>query len=1238
MNNQDPTMSVNVNTTEARADALPGSNGAHKSPPPQSTPQPDADSLAPGRLPQVMRELVRHLNTLMDDYHAKVADITRRRDEAHSQAKQKLDNAHKGLTKATSDLDAWFKAQEAAANNLQNSVNQEHQWALGHLNEQSAVVPVPLNLMGSQPVVAENALSTAEQRLTSVQQGLLRNLRKIKKPTNAGQLVKGFAFGGFILGIFIAVNSRGGIDPVIGTAFVGAIIGGVVALVRNLSAKSNLSAQFELWLGEKATIEAHLTGYHQYLATARQHKQAAAQERYRQAKQNYEKALEAANAAYASELHGYNRYLRPLLDKARARCASFHESTAFAGLSWSEQKWNEWQPATSSTFSSCLGMLTTPQTKMLQPFFSGASLDFNVSALLPFADGQDGRCLLMKATGAAKEDATKAIQSVMLRLLANIPPGKVLFTLLDPVGLGQNVAPFMPLADYEEKLINSRAWTEPQHIEEQLSKITEHMENVIQKYLRNDYPTIEEYNKKAGEVAEPYRVLVALDFPTNFSDSAARRLVSIARNGPRCGVYTLVVMDTDPSKKSPYGFNLADLEQSANVIVYNNDGAIQKAEKQNVTQPISEGKSKGGFVWKDKELERYSLTLDEAPQGELFKTIIKTVGEKSKDAMKVEVPFDKLLTYAGISGDNLWEAKTHDMIQVPLGPKGAQKLQYLTFGKGTEHHAVVIGMPGSGKSNLMHIIITSMAMMYSPEEVQLYLIDFKQGVEFKRYAETRLPHAKVIAIESEREFGLSVLKGLDEELYRRGENFRKLGVNAINEYRKSHPDEKLPRILLLVDEFQEFFSYDDNIGREANLLLDRLIRQGRYAGIHVMLGSQSLANRSSLPSSTLGQVGIRIALKCSESDARQIMADDNPQARLLSRSGEAIYNAASGLIEGNNFFQVALFTDEDRRARLEGITEFASKVEARNGKAFDRPIIFEGNEPSRLEECAPLKDLLSQNNYPAPKKVKELWLGEPVAIRPPTSARLRQQGASNLLIVTRNEEEGVGMLASAVISLAAQVHPADGRFIIVDLSTADSSWAELAEDLADMLPHQIEVLGRRDMTGALGELVALVDHRIKSEKGEKGEDVYFIVQGLHRARDLREEETRGRSSIFDRDSKEPSAPELFAKLLREGPECGVYVMAWCDAYSNVKRTLGRGLNEFALRVGGAMSNDDSMGLLDDAVASKLDKPHRAIFFDDERPGQLDKFRPYAIPEKSWLSEVAQTLQARVSKRQASSGD
>jgi len=224
-----------------------------------------------------------------------------------------------------------------------------------------------------------------------------------------------------------------------------------------------------------------------------------------------------------------------------------------------------------------------------------------------------GRNVLVKTRGASHTVAVHAVQSLLLRLLASLPPGKLRFTFIDPVGLGQNAAPFMHLADYDEQLVTGKAWTEPQHIEQRLADLTAHMENVIQQYLRNQYATIEDYNAQAGEIAEPYRLLVVFDFPVNFNETAARRLVSIAQNGPRCGVYAVILMDTDKVRTNnhsslPYGFNPADLEQNAEVIAWQD----------------------GRWVWQDEDFKECTLELDAPPAAELFNRIVKAVGEAAK--------------------------------------------------------------------------------------------------------------------------------------------------------------------------------------------------------------------------------------------------------------------------------------------------------------------------------------------------------------------------------------------------------------------------------------------------------------------------------------------------------------------------------------------------------------------------------------------------------------------------------
>ena len=663
-------------------------------------------------------------------------------------------------------------------------------------------------------------------------------------------------------------------------------------------------------------------------------------------------------------------------------------------------------------------------------------------ALLPFPT--QGSLLLRAGDNPGKAEATRLLQAMMLRYVTSVAPGKVRFTIIDPTGLGENFAAFMHLADYSELLVNSRIWTETPHIEQRLADLSAHMENVIQKYLRNEFNTIEEYNIFAGEVAEPFRVLVVANFPVNFSEAAARRLISIASSGARCGVYTLISVDL--KQQLPSGCQLKDLEPYC----------------LNLNWSPKEGR----FQWRDREFAQFPLTLDTPPDAETFTRVLHDYGQRARDAHRVEVPFD----FIAPQPQDYWTQDSRGGVDVPLGRAGATKLQHLRLGKGTSQHVLIAGKTGSGKSTLLHALITNAALRYSPDELELYLIDFKKGVEFKVYAALELPHARVIAVESEREFGLSVLQRLDAELKFRGDLFRDLGVQDINGYRQLEGQPPLPRILFIVDEFQEFFVEDDRIAQDVSLLLDRLVRQGRAFGIHVHLGSQTLGGAFSLARSTLGQMAVRIALQCSESDAHLILSEDNGAARLLTRPGEAIYNDANGMVEGNNFFQVVWLTDARREDYLRAIHELAL---ARNRPPSEQ-IVFEGNLPAIPRKNHLLAALLQAAAWPEPPKADHAWLGEAIAIKDPTAAVFRPQSGSNLLIVGQYDEAALGIMAMALISLGAQharptPRPRLGvRFYLLDGSPVDSLNAGQLAKVADVLPHPVKDVAWRELGGLEG--------------------------------------------------------------------------------------------------------------------------------------------------------------------------
>jgi S-DNA-T family DNA segregation ATPase FtsK/SpoIIIE len=924
--------------------------------------------------------------------------------------------------------------------------------------------------------------------------------------------------------------------------------------------------------------------------------QSLAQERDRRvarAAAERDAALSAARAARATAVHELAARwgeMERLLRESHERVMAV---TARVAPAWEDPRWARYPPVDTLPEGVPVARLTLDPRLML-----ASELPGDVAAALARArefpvllDLERRASLLVLHTPERRAEAIAALNQAMLRLVTSLPPGKVRFTILDPVGLGQSFAAFMHLADHDPQLVGDRIWTEARHIEQRLADLTEHMETVIQKYLRNQYETIQEYNAAAGELAEPLRFLVIADLPTNLTEPAGRRLASIIAAGGRCGVH--VLLSGDARAKWPAYLPLVEVERHALTIEAKERVSVREAS-----------------------LSHWAARFEALPDDETLTMVLNRAGALAAHAARVEVPF----SMASPSVEDRWSMSSAEEISIPIGRIGVNRLQRLVLGRGTAQHALVAGRTGSGKSTLFHVIVTNLALWYPPSEVELYLVDFKKGVEFKAYAAHALAHARVVAIESEREFGLSVLRRLDGELTRRGVLFRDAGVQDLSQYRRvaarsgGRLPVEMPRVLLLVDEFQEFFVDDDKIAQEAALLLDRLVRQGRAFGIHLILGSQTLGGAFSIARSTLGQMAVRIALQSSEQDCYLIMSEDNTAPRLLSRPGEAIYNDASGMVEGNSPFQVVWLPEDERERLLREVADLA----ASRGVRAPAPIVFEGNVPADVRTNRALAQVLRE---PAPASVPRAWLGDAVAIKDPTTVEFPRRGGSNVLVVGQDESAAAGMFAIGMLALAAQAGRAPAASIVLLCAPGEDEHAKCLEWASESLGALAERAGPREAAGVIGKLADEVSRRTAGSMDEHFAPVFLVLHGLQRMRDLRRED----DFSFSRD--EASASERLATVLREGPPVGVHTLIWCDSVTSLERAINRqGLREFAMRIVFQMSPTDSTHLIDSPVAGVLGR-HRALLYRDETAG-LEKFRPYAPPAEAWIRHAAARLGAK----------
>jgi len=859
---------------------------------------------------------------------------------------------------------------------------------------------------------------------------------------------------------------------------------------------------------------------------------------------------------------------------------------------WESPFWKTWTPPEKFQNAARFGRLEVALANLAErmPKDSRLSLPGPANFTVPLSLVYPLQGSILFETGkTGGNEAEAAINSVIFRLLSTTPPSKVTFTIFDPVGLGQNFAALMHLADYEESYINSRIWTQTAQFEEKLAELNEHMEKVIQMYLRNEYATISEYNAEAGAVAEKYHFLIIASFPVNFSDTAARRLRNIAASGARCGVYTLI--QWDQRQAPPQEFVPDELRK--------NSVCLTHTEK--------------GFRLSNWRAPGTKVLLDPPPPPETATHFLHQMGESGKDSSRVEVPF----VHVAPPDSEMWSEDTTEEVHVPIGRSGATKLQYLAIGKATRQHGLIAGKTGSGKSTLFHVIITNLALWCSPEQVEFYLVDFKKGVEFKCYATRRLPHARVVAIESDRAFGLSVLERVDAELRHRGDLFRELGAQDLAGYKRAGGTEPMPRSLLIIDEFQEFFVEEDRISQGAAVLLDRIIRQGRAFGIHVLLGSQTLGGAYTLARATIGQMVIRIALQCNEADAYLIMDQDNPAPRLLSRPGEGIYNDASGSIEGNSPFQTVWLPDYERDGYLAKIRKRADK------KQYPGPIVFEGNAPADVSENIPLRAALESPAF-EPSAPARVWLGAPNSIKGPTEAVFQRQSGSNLLIVGQSEERTLTLLAVGLVSLAAQYPAGRARFILLDSTPPGFPQHEFLQRLIRAVPHEVTLVNNSNLAETLSSLAEELKQRADHEKANSSE-IFILIQGLQNFKKLRQEDEFSFSSSEAGTAANPASALL--NLISEGPGRGIHIIIACDTYNNVTRFLGRKtLSEFEARVLFQMSASDSASLIDNPDAATLGF-HRAVYYND-REGYLETFRPYAQPDNEWIEEVEKFLARR----------
>ncbi|AGL21394.1 FtsK/SpoIIIE domain-containing protein [Actinoplanes sp. N902-109] len=687
------------------------------------------------------------------------------------------------------------------------------------------------------------------------------------------------------------------------------------------------------------------------------------------------------------------------------------------------------------------------------------------------------------------------LRCLLLRLLAAAPAGSLLVRAVDGTGGGTVFAPFGVLSD--AGLLAPPA-TDREGLRDVLTE--------AERWLR---PV-----RGARGRRDRLMVLVVASLPELTEGGDLVRIAALAQQGPESGLHLIVAGWPPPPLTAET--TQPPLPRTTQVSVRNPYAVIG-----NPPGATFGSVPEAGWL-------NAPVFLDEDPPPHLVDAVCRELAAHS--AASSAVTLAHLLPEAGAE---LWPGDAADGLGTTVGHDGDTPV-VLQFNDLTPHW-MVGGRSGAGKTAFLINVLYGLCARYSPDELSLYLLDFKEGISFAEFVPTArdrtwLPHARAVGVESDREYGLAVLRELDTEMTRRSLAYKRAGVSRFADLRAVAAEEgrgkPMPRVLCVIDEFQVLLAGNDPMAAEAVQLLESLARKGRSYGIHLVLASQTVLGVEALYAkrdSIFGQFPIRVALP----GGGDVLEPTNDSAAGLPL-GTAVVNTAGGLggprgaTRGHE--RVVRFPDphadrgvlSDLRHRLWG---------ARDPEALP-PRIFAGYAHQHLADDPTYRAALAgRSGRPA------ALLGRVIDVNLSTAAFPLDAAPGRHLAILGSHPVGAEVLAAAARSVAAGHGPRTARFVLCSLVAEGD---DLVKALAVEIGHRQEVV---------------------------------VVDAAGLGAELTPDQS-GYRVVFGMDAVTPGSIPGLRQLLREGPARSAHLLSWW-----------RGLRRFAEETGGVTGREDVAGLL-----------------------------------------------------------
>ncbi|WP_410617888.1 FtsK/SpoIIIE domain-containing protein [Amycolatopsis sp. cmx-8-4] len=733
------------------------------------------------------------------------------------------------------------------------------------------------------------------------------------------------------------------------------------------------------------------------------------------------------------------------------------------------------------------------------------------------------------------------VQNLLIRVLSTFEPGAVRVHLWD---IGQLTAILPDL--YPLSRTSALSLYDPGRLEDLLDELAGHIRRIHATGMQAGHTSLRELRKAQQQRIEPFRIAVLYGNGETLEPERARDLKRVASGALAAGICLIMIDVPTVVSASVETLSLTD-DRHAISSMTGTDLLVD------LDPPMPSG-----------QVIRAAGKIADA-------LIAKQGGPRS---------FEDLLP------PELGHHSSARELRAPVGFFEGEPVE-VVIGDASPH-ALIGGPSGSGKTNFLYALLGSLSARYTPDELALYLLDFKEGVSFAGLAPGRkdaswLPHARLVGVNvnTDREFGLALLRFLTDELRRRSSAAKEHEVTNLADLREADPGGHWPRIVAVIDEFQYLFAGRDQVTATATQLLEDIARRGRSQGIHMVLASQDVAGIEAFwgKPAVFEQCTLRIAMP----KARRVLAETN-NAAVSAPKWHAVINHDSGIAHGNQLSHVPDASSKNVFVRLQH-----RLWEEYQGR-FPRPRLFDGAHSPVLERFPAFLDL-------KPTSKPRALLGQSIDVTEAAcGVELPRAPGRNVAVLGSATAEALSIMDSAARSLSRQYEPGEVEFILsCPIEACASAALELTEHLrAD--GHAATLVD--DLTGVLESMTGSMSGGAK----------IMLLYGVDAALPTLEAKAVGQLK---------SGLDHLRVILKQGPSHGIHTIGWWRSIARLKDTLGfAGTDDIGAWAALDVQGNELAPFAAGQVVHWSPRPGRALFFDRTTHGAPEVIIPFQRPENA----------------------